>query len=163
MSTKTTGKAVKPAPAKKTVRKKAVKKTAKKKAAKKAPAKKAAHKVAKKAPAKKAAKKAAKKVPAKKAAKVTKPKEAKPATPALKKTGRRSETGICADARKLMAKGSFTVLDAIEELRKDYPKHKDDQLKRVCYVVAHAERHAERAEGEAPVLWKASKRGPARK
>lgn len=154
MSTKTTGKAVKPAPAKKTVRKKAAKKTAKKTAKKKA---------AKKTPAKKVARKAAKKAPVKKAAKAAKPKEAKPATPALKKTGRRSETGICADARKLMAKGSFAVPEAIEELRKDYPDHKDGQLKRVCYVVAHAERHAERAEGETPVLWRASKRGPVSK
>jgi hypothetical protein len=158
MSTKTTGKAVKPAPAKKTVRKKAPAKKAAKKAvkktAKKAPAKKAAKKVAKKTPAKKAvkkvAKKAAKKVPAKKA---TATKKNEPKT-------RLATTGVCADARKLMSEGKYSVSEAVKLLAPDYPASSEGQLKRVCWVIAHSERHS---KGDKAVLWKPSQRGPAKK
>lgn len=129
MSTKTTGKAVKPRPAKKTVRKKAVKKTTKK----------AERKTAKKAAKKKPAKKLAKKV-------TTKRKLAK--------------TGVCADARKLMATGKYSVSKAVKLLAPKYKDATEGQLKRVCWVVAHSERQH---EGKKAVVWKPSPRGPAKK
>ena len=121
--------AVKPTPAKKTVRKKATKKIAKK--ATKKVAKKATKKVAKKAES----------------------------TPTQE--SKLSTSGVCFDARRLMAKDKHTVKEAVELLAPSYPDSTSDQLKRVCWVVADKER---RSKGLAlAVTWKASKRGPAAK